>query len=641
MTPSVVDLSDLPPSQALPKPWLVPDLVDVDTETSGLHPDDGAVVTVVSLAWRDGDTIYAGAWPFGQGRDDRPKTPPEQIDVADLGPGEWQALLRWLSRAGGGLSGHNIVFDLQMLALQQKPRYPGRDLSHRLVWDTMIAAQELWPERESHALKALAVDLLDEDADAEQKALAPHLGTKADPRYDRVPWAVMRPYALADAVYTNRIRHIQGDLIWEGHRGARHITTQLQLTRAILDMQLLGVPYDPGLSRRCAEILEEASERIGSGLPFKPTPVGAKDWFFKADDGPRVKPFQHTPTGQPALTSDLTERLVEMGIPHAESYLRFTRYRSAVSKWYGPFADRAGQDNRIRTSFRQGKVRSSRLSASRINLQAVPNDFHIKLPVPTPRQLIMHAVSAQHPGWELWDLDLATAELRIASMYAGCRRMLDLIGEGRDAHGETATALFGTRPGDAEYPKHRNVAKRGNFSLIFGSGARTFRDMVRKESGVELTPREATDIVEKWRGLYPEFGSAIDYHSAVVQRCGYVELPNGRRRYYAKGEDSHSAFNQLVQTMQAEFTKQWLIDTNQMLRCYRRWGGGLLLMVHDSLVMLLPATQAEREIARITEYGTELWSRFFPDVPGKIDCKRWSSEIDPIEVMAKAGAERV
>ena len=64
----IVDLSDLIPSAALPDPTTIPDLVDFDTETSGLHRDDGAVVTVISLAWREPDgTMYAGAWPFGQG----------------------------------------------------------------------------------------------------------------------------------------------------------------------------------------------------------------------------------------------------------------------------------------------------------------------------------------------------------------------------------------------------------------------------------------------------------------------------------------------------------------------------------------------------------------------------------------------
>lgn len=600
----------------------MPDLVDFDTETSGLHPDDGALVTTVSVAWRDHTgVIYAGAWPFGQGRENRPKR--EKSDGVTVGPAEYAFLIDWLSRAGGGLCGHNIPFDIQMIAGQFRPGYATRDLSSRFRWDTMVAAQELWPSLPSHALKSLAVRFLGDDADAEQKALWPHLGTKTDPRYDRVPWEVMKPYALKDAIYTNRLRWMQAEHLTEGSAFGRHIGTQLALTRAIIDMHLIGVPYDPALSLTFAEQLQTEIDELVPKLPFRPTTPAAVTWFFASDDGPKLKPLGYTDGGKPKLTADIVDRLVDRGVEHADTWQRIGKLKSAISKWYKPFGIQAGEDLRIRSQFRQGHVKSGRLSASRINLQAVPNDYKIDLPVPTPRQVIGHAVATQHPGWELWDLDLEQAELRIASMYAQCQPMLDMISQGRDAHGETATALFGTQPDDPKFKVHRQVAKRGNFSLIFGSGPDTFREMVLREAGVSLSRPEATDIVYRWRDLYPEFGRSIKANMALVDQLGYVALPNGRRRYYRSFEESHSAFNQLVQSMQAEFTKEWLIYANRLLRPYRRQGGGLLLTVHDSLVMLLPETEAPDLVRQIQDTGVAMWSRFFPGVPGGIDAGRW------------------
>lgn len=953
--PLVHDLSGRPPSEALPDPRSIRDLVDFDCETSKLHPDDpGAIVSVVSLAWRDPDTgaIFAGAWPFGQGGDQRPKF---EDNPVDLGPDEYEWLLDWLSRAGGGLCGHNVVFDMQFLALQHRDGYATRDLSARFRWDTMVAAQELWPTLPSHGLKPLSVRFFDEDADAEQQALKPYLGPKTDARYDRVPWSVMHPYALKDAIYTNQLRWLQAEQLAEGLVNGRHLGTQLALTRAILDMQLLGMPYDPAWSRQIRDHLDAEIARLAATLPFRPTGPAAVQWFFFADEGPKLKPYGLTGAGKPSLTADIVERMAADGVEHADTWRTIGRYKSAVSKWYGPFADLAGPDLRIRSSLRQNHVKSGRLSASRVNLQAVPQDYKIELPVPTPRELIGHAVAVRHPGWELWDLDLQQAELRIASMYARCEPMLQMVVEDRDAHGETATRLFGTTPEDPDFAFNRQIAKRAlqvdtpvltpkgwvpignisvgdqvigadgraidvlgipyegesdlwevttksgiriecdaehqwtvdtrygvrtlttdelaarqnwrlslvkfedldgpdvdlplhpyilgamlgdgssyqrgggaprlhslisdryiadrcgqlsgdqvraakvvgrenmgrfhflgarilngldacgllgvkgknkfvpdqylhasrnqrlellrglmdtdgcvtrdgkanifsntswelvqavsglvrslggvatispmhrredwssawfvhirtndcpfslprkaelwtpnkirdsvsarpihkrgrvrcltvdspdglfvtrdyavthncNFSLIFGSGPDTFREMVLRESGIDLGQAEAKRIVYSWRDLYPEFGAAIQVHMDLVDRTGYVALPNGRRRYYAKHEDSHSAFNQLVQTMQAEFTKEWLIYTNRLLRPYRSRGGGLLLMVHDSLEMLLPAAEAPGLVEQIQRFGRDKWAQFFPGVPGGIDAARWDTR--PVE----------
>ncbi len=623
--PKIIDLSDQPPSKVLPDPTTIPDLVDFDTETSKLHPDDdGAIVSVISLAWRGADgVIHAGAWPFGQGRDDRPK---HEDNPVDIGPREYSFLVDWLSRAGGGLSGHNVVFDMQMLALQSRGAgYKRVDLSRRMRWDTMVVAQEIWPRAKSHSLKGLAVELLGDDADAEQQALQPHLGPKTDARYDRVPWEVMHPYALNDAIYTNQLRWIQARQIAEGEVSAGHLHVQMSLTRAILDMQLMGVPYDPEYSRLLGDQLKAEIDKLVGTLPFRPTGPAAVKWFFQDPEGPGLKPYAMTDSGQPSLTTDIVDRMVADGVPHAGTWQTIARYKSALSKWYYPFADRCGPDNRIRSSLRQGHVKSGRLSASRINLQAIPNDYKIHLPVITPRQVILKAIAEQHPGWQLWDLDLEQAELRIASMYAQCDPMLEMVREGRDAHGETATALFQVEPGHPEFKTYRQVAKRANFSLIFGSGPATFQEMVRREAGVELSIKEATQTVYSWRDLYPEFDRAIRANQTLVDELGYVPLPNGRRRWYQKHEDSHSAFNQLVQTMQAEFTKEWLIYTNRRLRPYRARGGGLLLMVHDSLVTLLPVAEAAELTEDIRSTGVRMWSEFFPGVPGGIDVHTWDA----------------
>ena len=610
----------------LPAASSVSGVVAYDTETSGLHPDDGARVSVVSVAWHEGDDIVHAAWPFGQGgKNDSP--------VYDIGRREWMELCRWLAFAGNGLVGHNLKFDLVMMWGGAKPGYEGINLLGRARFDTMVLAKELWPTG-ALGLKPLSVKLFGEDADAEQQALKPHLGPKTNPRFDLVPWEVMKPYAMADASLTLRLLDRQAELIEEGRWGSKMWSRELEITKALTRMELAGIPYDPQLSRDLAKKLEEHQADILGKLPYEPNK--AKSYYF-TDAGLNLKPYARTEKGAPQMTADILERMGRDGIEWTAELLEYNRIKSALSKWYIPFADKTGPDGRLRTQFRQvanergdhGGTKSGRFSAGRVNLQAVPKDYALHLPVPTPRAVIRAAV-AQYEGWSLFDLDLAQAELRVAALDAECQKMLNLIVAGDDAHGSTATELFGTKPGDEMWKVHRQIAKRANFSLIFGSGPKTFRAMVQKEAGIDLGDAESKRIVYGWRDIYPEFGKAIDREMAFVERTGYVELYNGRRRYYLPNEDHHSAFNQRVQGSIAEMGKNWLLRTDRLLRPLRPRGreeigtlGGLLLVVHDSQVVLLPDEEAEDWLAQVVAGGILSWDELFPGVPGGVDATPW------------------
>src|SRR5688572_8915573 len=130
-----IDLPELPT-------W-VP--VAVDTETSGLHPDDGARVSVVSIGWIDPETDEANcrAFPFDQGR--RDKQAQGVLDLwgdPNLGRTEWVALLAWLAQRP--LIFHNAPFDLRMLEAGTR-HFTGRDLRSQLMWGTSICQKELDP----------------------------------------------------------------------------------------------------------------------------------------------------------------------------------------------------------------------------------------------------------------------------------------------------------------------------------------------------------------------------------------------------------------------------------------------------------------------------------------------------------------
>ena len=635
----------------LPPPSKVVGPVMFDVETDGLHPDDGARVSVISLAFRveDEDQPVSVAYPFGQGPDPEAKFFDKLPDDGewrgkhDLGQRAWRHLTRWLNSAGAGLVGHNIKFDILQMNGQAVPGYPGVDLTERVLFDTMVMAAEVWP-RGPLALKKIATQLWGLDADEEQRALAPYLGRKTDPRFDLVPWPVMFEYARRDAELTMMVFEQMATELYESTALGRFLPMEMDVNRALIRMEVAGLPYDPEMSRDFARAIDARMEEIQAQLPFNVKPNDIKKFFFSTEPNPSapdptrpglgLEPIETTPTGQPKMTAPIVDRMAAQGVPYTRELREYNRLKSANSKWYYPFADRAGADGRIRTSFRHtGGTKSGRFSASRINLQAVPKDYALQLPVPTPRQVVASAVRDLPADWGLFDLDLEQAELRVAALYAGCEPMLEHIREGRDSHGETATQLFGVSPGDSDWDMYRSIAKRANFSLIFGSGPVSFHEMLSNQAGLDLPMREVRRIVYDWRDLYPEFGRAIETAQETCERFGFVEGLLGRRRYYGRDEDAHSAFNQVVQSSLATYAKMWTLSTDRLCRELdlpargRRDGvgrGGLLLVVHDSQVLLLPNEEHESIVETICQSASDIWDEAFPGVPGGADWERWA-----------------
>lgn len=647
-------------------------VVALDTETNGLYGDDGARVAVVSLAWwRDGEgtgrveDIVSLAFPFAQGRagkgDDEDQLALFESEDPNLSEEDWDYLLAWL--AARPLVMANAKFDLEKMRLGTigrygKPGWVGRDLSEGLVWDTQIAAKELWPQ-ESTSLKPTAERLWGEDQVAEQRALKKYLGPKTNPRFDLVPWDIIGPYAAKDAELTLRLAHEQWCEIEEGAGVLEWVKRELDVMQVLYRMEWRGLPYDAARSLDVAAELAERQAKIGARLPFRPTDPEAKKYFFtsgevvkgaKRTKGLDLPAYATTDKGSPSLTAEITARMAQE-FPEdttagrvARDWADYGKVATANKMWYVPYAEGIGDDGRLRTCFRQvasgrggdGGTRSGRFSVERVNLQAIPQDyrlagFEILEGVPTPRAIIGEA-AAKLEGWELWELDLAQAELRVAASWAGCTPMLSAIEEQRDLHGETTEALFGLQKGDEQWGRYRQIGKRANFTLCFGAGWLTFQKMVAKEAGLKLDDREAARIVSDWNDLYPQYRKAIDRYSRTADRLGFVELANGKRRYFARGEETHKAFNQVVQASLAELGKDWAVASDRQCQAWEldKAGlmdgigrGGLLLLIHDSQVLLLPEGPAARMSNDIRKLGLDIWDRMFPEVPGEIEAKRW------------------
>lgn len=676
-------------------PAAVPrDLVSTDTETSGLYADDGARVATASAAWVDWSGYWAAwadrityreepiapgysvpivsvAWPFDQGVDPEPGEEPKAefkgqaaLDLfpsgKNLDRSEWVALLDWL--ASMRLVMHPLKFDCEKYRAGCR-RWPGvgRDLEPMTDWDTQNVNNLIWPT-DLGGLKATHERLFGPDYGDASKSVKAYLKKAKLPagRWDLVPWDIIGPYADMDARMTKMIelrqRHdIEAGIAapWLGDRVMEYVERRIETSRTLYRMERRGLPYHLVGSLDAAQDVGKVALGLAKKLPFAPNE--AKDWYFKegfkskktGEPGLGLVPYSMTepskahPQGQPSMTEEILRRMIEDGVSHADAYANYQKIKVAQSMWYQGYADKTNPvDGRLRTCFRQNGTRSTRFSVERVNLQAIPQDYRMSgyselVGVPSPRTLIAQAVALSYPDWDLWELDLAQAELRIGAMMAKCKSMLDMIRSGEDLHGVTAKALFNVDETSPDWGEKRQLGKRGNFSFMFGVGWKTYAAVISKETGIRLSERESRKIVVGWNALYPEYRRAIDRHARVVDSrmskhgFGWVQASNGERRWFQPYEESHKAFNQRVQSSLAQFALDWMNAVERHLRRVapelEQHGAGLLLPIHDSLVLLIPKKGGAERAEECAQIGRDLWAQAFPGLPGGVDTKRWKA----------------
>lgn len=615
--------------------------------------------------------VVSFAWPFDQGvaGTGKPEDTGQEAlwpDAVNLPRDEYAYLIAWLEAVGrdAGLSMANMKFDCHMFEAGVR-NWPDLvvDLHEYVRWDTQNGNDLFfgWLPTTSLKGKGSAAEMLWGAAESDEKmVISKYLTKKKLPkgRWDLMPWDVIARYADQDARLTARlavvhaakkyalvdgVKTYKGWFRGEGHLDAAEAAhRRMELTRMLYRMERRGVPFNTETSLMWAGVIQGRAAKQAKLLPFHPAtlPTAKHYWFgtgtVKGVEGHGYPPISTTPKGAPSLTADDLDKLVEQDLPGATVWKAYSKLVRVDSMWYSGWAEKAGPDGRLRTSVRQNGTASGRFSVEGIQLQAIPHDYKLggypELEgIPTPRELIGAGVPE---GWSMWELDLANAEARVAALYAQCTRMLELIEQGKDLHGETARELFRVDPDHPEWGKKRQVSKRANFSLIFGVGWETLQHDIESQTGIHMSDHEVKVLISKWRKLYPEYGKAIDQHMAKVKARqsdrslpgGFLEMTNGERRWFGRSEDTHKAFNQRVQGNLAQFAIDWWLGANGI--CERELTqeelrtGGIVLTVHDSTVLLLPDGK-EYVTKLVKEWGEQLWSKRFPGVPGGVDVTEW------------------
>jgi DNA polymerase-1 len=248
-----------------------------------------------------------------------------------------------------------------------------------------------------------------------------------------------------------------------------------------------GVGFDRAAwSAIAAEARSEAkrlADELDAAAPPKPDGLFDGHWNWESPE--QVKQALAL-AGCPV---DATRDYVLAALDHPLArLLRDYREASKRASTYGEaWLSHVEADGRIYPNWVQLGANSGRMACGSPNMQNLPRGAYRRCVVAPPGHVLVKA-------------DYSQIELRIAAKVSGDRALLDAYRRGDDLHSLTARNVLGV----AEVTKEaRQLAKAINFGLLYGMGAKAFRDYARTNYGVEMAEAQAGEYREAFFRTYP------------------------------------------------------------------------------------------------------------------------------------------
>ncbi len=536
----------------------------LDFETTSLDPHQTDLVGA-SVCWSAAGPAYY--FPF--------RCNAEPDNALDPKP-----FLSTLSASKALIIGQNLKFDLEvLLSLGTTVTNP--------VWDTMIAAHMLNPERGAYNLTVLAREFLNRGV-IEFTDLVQDGGTFAD-------------VALARAVeYGGQDAQIAWDL-YEKLKPevealglvAPFTELEMPLVSVLAAMESRGVMLDELF---LARLSDEFAQKLGvlekqihtmAGGPFNinsPKQLGVV--LFEKLSLP-TKGLKKTKTGI-STDASVLEKLADAH-PLPKLLLEYRGFFKLKSTYVDALPlSVSRKTRRIHCKLNQAGMATGRLSSSDPNLQNIPISTH-------EGRRIREAFIAP-PGKKLLSADYSQIELRILAHMANDSAMQRTFAEGIDVHSATAREILGLAVDAPVSAEQRRIGKTINFGIVYGMGP--YR--LARELGISNA--EASRYIEGYFARFAGVRTFFDKVEHEAQIGGAVVTLGGRKRFLSQisgeGRDPdfvrRAALNAPIQGSAADLMKRAMIEIENLYRA-GKLPGILLLQVHDELLFEVP----EGDIAQL------------------------------------------
>lgn len=238
------------------------------------------------------------------------------------------------------------------------------------------------------------------------------------------------------------------------------------------------------------------------------------EYLFEEEGLPVI---EKTDSGKPSVNEAVMKQLMDKHPMPAKilAYRKMVKQRSTYIDAWKKFI----VEGRMHPSFKMLLV-TGRTSCSDPNLQQVPND-------PFIRSLI-----GARKGRVFVEIDFSQAELRVATILSGDKKMTKIYKEGGDIHSNTYTIITGEKVSSDHTIKkaQRRTAKSVNFGYLYGMGWRKYIEYARDSYDTHVTADES----KVYRAnFFKQYNGLPRWHEQVRQLAhmqGFVTSPLGRVR---------------------------------------------------------------------------------------------------------------
>ena len=548
-------------------------IVAFDCETDGLNSREASLVGF-SLSCRSGEGFYIPL-VCGDGL-----LAGNLISKADA----LAQLQRLFGNKDCTVIMHNGKFDYQVLCCNGLPQ------PQCLIWDTMVAAWLLEPERSSYSLESLAAGKLGLETISFDSIVSKG-STFADLTLDQAV-----PYAAEDADLTWQLYQLFKPRLEQTNLLKLFLQLEMPVLPVLAQMELCGIhiegheleAYGQELSQEIAHIQAEIYEIVGHEFNIASTKQ-LQQVLFEERGLPTGK---KTKSGYSTDTSVL-ETLAALDVV-PRKILEFRAKSKLLSTYVETLPKMADSQGRIHTSFMQTGTATGRLSSRDPNLQNIP--------VRDEEGRRIRSAFTSSSDKVLISADYSQIGLVLLAHLSQDEGLCSAFTSGIDVHKATAALIFGVAAEEVT-AEMRRTAKTINFGVMYGMSA--FR--LSNELGI---PRgQAQNFIEKYFATYAGISQFKEATISQAEEKGYVETIMGRRRYIPainsrnkleKSGAERIAVNTPIQGSAADIVKKAMLDVTALLK-KEGCSAQLLLQVHDELIFECPKSEAEAAAALIRQ----------------------------------------
>jgi DNA polymerase-1 len=261
---------------------------------------------------------------------------------------------------------------------------------------------------------------------------------------------------------------------------------------------------------------------------------------------------------------------------------------------------------RIHSHFHQIGAPTGRMSCTDPNIQQVPHAFDMRRCFRAPE------------GRKLVDADYSQIELRILADFTGDRGFVDAFQSGADLHRTTAAQVFNVKSEEVT-KEQRDFAKRLNFGVVYGIGARRFALL----TGLKET--EAEDLLRRYFSTYRDLDAWLREagNKAVRERTAPRTVAGRLFRFNFDPEDRQAASlahrggkNSPIQGSSADIIKRALRLLHDRLK---GTGAAIVNVVHDEIVVECAAGEADEMAEVVRKAMCDAGEEYVKAVPVKVE----------------------